>query len=502
MPKKVELPSPEVDLKIHEMVSQTFFDPMKFAMLAFPWGEPDTDLAEFDGPDTWQRDIAKVISEGVKSNESTRIAVASGHGIGKSAFIAWVIQWFMATRSNPQIVVTANTGTQLRTKTWRELSVWHNRSICGHWFTWQTEKFLLNSSPSTHYASAITWSKDKADSFQGSHDKNILMIYDEASGIADEIWDATEGAMTTPGAIWIAFGNPTRNTGRFRECFGEGKFAHRWWNFQVDSRSAKMTNKKQLQEWIDDWGEDSDFARVRIYGQFPKASLDQFYTADSVKEAMERKAGKMEYRSVPVIFGVDVARKGNDASVVAVRQGVKVLAIKKYYNVNLEQFAEKVAELANFYEPAFMCVDTPGVGGGLVDILRLMKFKNVIEVWPGATASDKKRFLNRRIEMHNDLRQWLRIGDLPKMDGLVEEFVSIESTYAKRDDSRQMLESKESMRSRGVNSQDTVDALAYTFWMPVASKRMMKPVSGVDKRIDDLKKERHGWNYGRDPWAC
>ena len=108
--------------------------------------------------------------------------------------------------------------------------------------------------------------------------KRIIALFDEASSIPDVIWETTEGALTDKDTeiIWGVFGNPTRNTGRFRECFAGGRFQHRWQPRQVDSRTARLTNKEEIAEWINDYGEDSDFVRVRVKGIFPRAGSMQF----------------------------------------------------------------------------------------------------------------------------------------------------------------------------------------------------------------------------------
>ena len=130
----------------------------------------------------------------------------------------------MSTRPHPQIVVTANTREQLLKKTFRELSVWHKLLINTGWFTWTATKFYHNDHPETWFAAAVPWSAERPESFAGTHAEHVMLLFDEASGIHDVIWEVAEGAMTTAGAAWLVFGNPTRNTGRFRECFG--KFAH------------------------------------------------------------------------------------------------------------------------------------------------------------------------------------------------------------------------------------------------------------------------------------
>src|SRR5690606_38633063 len=112
----------------------------------------------------------------------------------------------------------------------------------------------------------VPWSERNTEAFAGLHNagKRIIVIFDEASAIPDIIWETTEGALTDVDTeiLWFVFGNPTRNTGRFRDCFDGGKFAHRWRQQKVDSRQVQRTNKKEIEDWIADYGLDSDFVRV------------------------------------------------------------------------------------------------------------------------------------------------------------------------------------------------------------------------------------------------
>ena len=266
-------------------------DPLSFVRYAFPWGEAGTPLAGSVGPDQWQCAVLSEIGAALRGEAETpapsdapadgddvedavgraiRLAVASGHGIGKSALVAWLLLWAMATHEETRGVVTANTDSQLRTKTWAELAKWHRLCLCRDWFTLSATALFAAQKrhQKTWRIDMVPWSERNTEAFAGLHNqgKRIIVIFDEASAIPDKIWETTEGALTDADTeiLWCAFGNPTRNQGRFRDCFQ--RFRHRWRHRQVDSRTVKLTNKKQLQQWVDDYGEDSDFVRVRVKG--------------------------------------------------------------------------------------------------------------------------------------------------------------------------------------------------------------------------------------------
>ena len=452
-------------------------DPLGFVQYVFAWGEGD--LEGHTGPDKWQaellEDVGRHISEG--EGRSYQHACASGHGIGKGALTSWLILHQMCCRKNLNGVVTANTKQQLETKTWRELALWHSRSLVKSWFEWTATKFYHVSAPETWYVSAIPWSERNSEAFAGQHGE-VLVIYDEASSIPDCIYDVSEGAMTTPGAMWFTFGNPTRNTGRFRESFG--KYKHRWNTKQIDSRTAKMTDKRKLNQWVEDFGEESDFVKVRIRGLFPSASSMQFISGDLVEAAQEREAKC--YLEEPLILGVDVARFGDDQSVVCFRRGRDARTIEwtKYRSLDTMQLAARVAELVRLHQADAVFVDGGGVGGGVVDRLRQLHV-DCIEVNFGSKAEDV-RYNNKRAEMWGGMRDWLDGGAIPTDRELVDDLIGVE--YGFTPTNKIQLERKEDMKKRGLASPDLADALALTFAYPVAPKGM------AGKRSDMARKRR------------
>ncbi len=449
----------EFENELTEDIAEFYDDPLGFVMYAFNWGEGD--LKEYDGPDLWQaQQLIEVGEEFVKDPETTiREAIASGHGIGKSTEVSWIILWAMSTRPHLNAVITANTTTQLSTKTWRELALWHKRAINHHWFTWTATKFFHKQHPETWFAAAIPNTEHNAEAFAGLHAEHVLIIYDEASGIPDVIWEVTEGAMTTPKAMWFVFGNPTRNTGRFKSCFEDD--AARWRGRQIDSRTCKMTNKKELQELIDTYGEDSDFVRVRIKGQFPRAGSMQFIANDVVDFAMLNTLELEVHISMPVVLGVDIARYGDDQNVVAVRQGRKILELVKWRETDLMESARRVAVVIQNYQPQATFVDGVGIGAGVVDRLRQLSY-DVIEVNAGTTPTDDELFFNKRAEMWYRMREWLQNGaDIPKDPQLRKALIGIEYGFDDKDKYR--LERKQDMKKRGEASPDEGDAIAHTF---------------------------------------
>jgi hypothetical protein len=425
---------------------------LRYVQTAFQWGKGE--LEGQAGPDLWQTEVLRAIAD--FPGEGVRIAVASGHGVGKSALVAWLILWAMSTRPHLAGVVTANTQAQLETKTWRELAIWHRRAVNRDWFTWSSARFCQVDCPNTWFVAAVPWVKERSEAFAGLHARHVLVLYDEASSIPDEIWDVSEGAMTTPGALWLAFGNPTRTTGRFRECFG--RLRHRWRTFQVDAQRSRLASAEQIRRWIADYGEDSDFVRIRVKGEFPRTSSNQFIDGELVRLAQTR--SPVGYGAL--VMGVDVARFGNDQTVFLVRRGDAVEHVERHRGLDTMQIAARVAEVIASRRPAAVFIDGVGVGGGVVDRLRQLGFV-ISDVNAGGRAADDRLYANRRAEMWGRMRDWLQSGGcLPQDDtALADDLIGPE--YGFDAGNRILLERKEDMRRRGLASPDAGDALALTF---------------------------------------
>jgi hypothetical protein len=455
-------------------------DPLAFVMGAFPWGEPDTRLEKFpDGPEPWQREILKLIKDGlVDVNKAIQLAVASGHGIGKTALVSWIILWAISTKPDSRGVVTANTETQLKTKTWAELGKWFHMFIAKDFFSLTATALFAKDSAHerTWRIDMVPWSERNTEAFAGLHNKErrILVVFDEASAIPDVIWETTEGALTDANTeiIWCVFGNPTRNTGRFRECFPGQRHARAWKTKQVDSREVSLTNKDQIEAWINAYGEDSDFVRIRVKGVFPRTGEMEFISSEDVAEAASRDTDSHPHD--PLVIGVDVARYGANETVIFFRKGRDARSIPpvRLRGVSVVQTAAKVSEVCATHRVDAVFVDGGGVGGGVVDNLRALhvhcfdiQFGGKAEAMGFAWGTEGERYANKRAEIWGSLRSWLKSGAIPYESDLMAQLVGPTYTYNLRNEI--LLEKKEEMMKRGLDSPDLADALALTFSMPV-----------------------------------
>lgn len=456
-------------------------DPLAFVLGAFPWGEPGTQLEAFAGPETWQQGILAKIKDGLLTpNQAIQLAVASGHGVGKSALVAWILLWSIATCPDTRGVVTANTETQLKTKTWAELGKWYHLFLGKDAFSLSATA-LFSKDPEherTWRIDMVPWSERNTEAFAGLHNKGrrIIVVFDEGSAIPDVIYEVTEGALTDSDTeiIWCVFGNPTRNTGRFRECFPGQRFAKAWQTIQVDSREVTITNKAQIANWIDAYGEDSDFVRIRVRGVFPRTGEMEFISASTVEAAIVREPD-VSPRD-PLVIGVDVARFGSNESVIFFRKGRDAQTIPpiRMRGVSTVELAGRVAEVYHQYHVDAIFVDGGGVGGGVVDNLRALhlfcfdiQFGAKSDIEGSVTGNQGERYANKRAEMWGAMRAWLRTGTIPPDADLRAQLIG--PTYGFNIRDQIQLERKEDMMKRGVESPDIADALALTFAYPVAA---------------------------------
>lgn len=465
-------------------------DPLGFVRWAFPWGVAGTPLHRATGPEPWQAEILAAIGQRSRFADGAErhpvlVAVASGHGVGKSALVAWLAIWAMATAADTRGVVTANTEVQLRTKTWAELAKWHRMSRVRRRFrlTAQALQAADQGQARGWRVDMVPWSLNQTEAFAGLHNqgRRVILVFDEASAIPDPVWEVSEGSLTDRDTeiIWAVFGNPTQTTGRFRECFGRRR--HRWITRQVDSRSSRLTSQAQIARWIADYGEDSDFVRVRVKGEFPRTGSRQFISPALVDAARARVVAPDP--EAPRVMGVDVARFGDDQSVILVRRGGLVEGeIERFRGLDLMTLAEQVAGRIRAAEPDAVFVDGAGVGGGVVDRLRQLGFR-VHDVNGGETARKARDYANRRAEMWDRMRAWLKQAHLPDDPALLIDLVGPEYGFDSR--GRIQLERKEEMKRRGLASPDAADALALTFAeiVPASTGERRRFAARTDFRI-------------------
>ena len=458
--------------------------PYDYVMTAFPWGEEGTDLAKRDGPEAWQRQVlmdmqTKLLSgaefTSTVSNSLIQVAIKSGKNVGKSALLSWVIWWAFSTKVNTKGRATANTEKQLSNVLWSELAKWHRLNLFNQFFKMTATR--LYSSDTTlerewHF-DAVPWSEDNPDAWSGMHnqDGRLLMIFDEASGIADSIWERADGATREANTqiIWIATSNPTKNFGRFYECFN--RFSELWMQYTVDSRDVSLTNHEAIETAIRLWGEEDDYTKVSFLGQFPNSSMLQLIPVEQIRYGRTREVQSSHWE--PLILSVDVARFGNNESVAGFRRGrdARTIPVQRRRGLATTETGAWIAGLISQHSPDATFIDEGGVGGGVVDFVKHLGHSCIGVNFGGSASSRPAGTLvaNKRAEMFVLLRDWLREGGcIEDSNELEDQLISIEYRFDKKQ--QILLASKEDMRMLGRPSPDWADQLALTFAFPVSAK--------------------------------
>lgn len=456
--------------KICAALASFEFDPLGFVKWAYPWGEKGTELENETGPDEWQArvlmEIAARLRDGGRNGAVVQVGVRSGHGVGKSALTAWIIHWAIATHELTRGVVTAMTDTQLRTKTWPELARWHQMFLAKDFFVLSATSLRAKDAEASKQwrIDCVPWSEKQPAAFAGLHNKGrrILLVMDEASEIHDEIWRVSEGALTDSKTqiIWCAFGNPTKTTGKFYDIFA-GK-SDRWFTMTIDSRTSKFSNKELIDVWAKEYGEESDFFRVRVRGLPPRAGVTGLISPDDVRAARDRVLKPQDYASYPIVMALDPAEFGDNLSVLTVRQGPMVHKQISWSGLDGIDLASRVVdERAKWPSCQTVIVESTGVGASVCAALRRIPGFPLSEYNPAGQAANPNVYANMRAELWLRMRDAIRFSKLPDDDELQEQLCSVNYGYDGR--MRYQIESKKDMRRRGVKSPDFADSLSMTF---------------------------------------
>lgn len=428
-------------------------------------------------PEDWQAEALYAV------RDHNRIAVKSGHGVGKTALLAWVILWWMLTRYPCKIPCTANTATQLEDVLWTEVDKWHRRMPEGlkQLVVIKNDRVELRDDPKQSFAVARTARKENPEAFQGYHQENLLFIADEASGIDDIIFEVGKGSMSTPGAKTILTGNPTRTTGYFFNAFHQMR--HFWKTLTVPCSTSKQVTKEYIEECREEYGEDSNMFRVRVLGEFPVEGDNILVPMHLVEAAVGRDVEMIT--GSEIVWGLDVARFGDDRTALCKRQGNHMLEpVKWWANLDTMQVVGRVK--LEFDEatqkPDMIYVDAIGLGAGVADRLQELGLPvAAVNVSESPAFGDK--FMRLRDELWWNARDWfkrldVRIPDDPK---LIAELT--QPTYEITSGGKVKVESKAEMKKRTAKSTnslgkspDLADAFCLTFGPGALITKRQKPI--------------------------
>ncbi len=429
------------------------------------------------GCDEWQKETAQDVGC------SAKVAVKSGQGVGKTALEAGLIIWFLVCRPYSKVIATAPTMQQLYNVLWAEIKKWLDSSMVQQLLVWTKTKVYVTGDSERWFAIAKT--ATKPENMQGFHEDHMMIVVDEASGVADPIMEAILGTLTGDDNKLLLMGNPNRIEGVFYDAFNKDrdKFKTR----TVSSRNSKRTSKENIEMLESKYGRDSDVVRVRIDGQFPKGALDSFISLETVELATESKLPVEEVEASDVLhIGVDVARFGDDKTVITPRISTKVYEFRRYTKKSTMETAGYVLQCAAEYmakfkhlKHAIIKVDDSGVGGGVTDRLREVVAEQhlkytVLGINNGESATDDYYF-NLGAQLWGHIKELLELNfsnnmqgkpevmiDLPPDDEMIKQ-LSVRK-YFMTSKGKIRLESKDDMKKRGIGSPDTADSLSLALY--------------------------------------
>lgn len=423
-------------------------------------------------PDEWQEEFLQSIADGHR-----RITVKSGHGVGKSTAASWAAIWYLLTRHPVKIVITAPTKAQLYDALFAELKTWITRlpPALQDLVDVKSDYVEFVPKPSAAFISVRTSRAETPEAMAGVHSENVMLIGDEASGIPEAVFEAAAGSMSGENAVTLLMGNPVRSSGYFFDT--HNRLKSQWKCIHVSCETSKRVSKEWIKEMATRYGERSNAFRVRVLGEFPLSDDDTVIPYELVDTALGRDV--VNSPNTPLIWGLDVARFGTDASALIERRGRRLDALPTLFRgLDLMQLSGQVAaryeSLDEKRRPTDIFIDSIGIGAGVLD--RLKELGLPVR---GVNVSDSPAvsgtYQNLRAELWYRVRAWLAGRDvalpakaglqgheLEALERLIEDLSSTKYQFAERTGKIQ-IESKKEMRKRTGRSPDAGDALMLTF---------------------------------------
>lgn len=446
------------------------------------------------GPALWAKEVLSAepseqqLEGGKALVEKRRVSIRSGHGTGKTTFEAWSILWFLSCYFPAKVPCTAPTSHQLDDVLWAELAKWHR--IMGErlpalasQFEWSSGAYRMKSDPQESFAVPRTSRPERPEALQGFHSDNILFVIDEASGVSDNVFEVAEGALSTDGAFVIMAANPTRQSGYFFDS--HHKMRSSWAALHWDGELSPRVSKAYIEDMRKKYGERSPIYKVRVKGDFIDA-VDGVISLESCVAAQNREV--LQIASAPVIWGLDVARFGDDSTALAKRKGnYQLEKVREWYGKDTMQTAGLIkAEWDKTVEkPMCINVDVIGIGAGVVDRLSELGLPvngiNVAET-EAVNANDERQFNRLRDELWWKCREWLEAKDCKLLDdeALIGELTT--PTYSILSNGLIKVEGKDEMKKRGVKSPNLADAWNLTFANSFATPKL-EPIKYPSRRM-------------------
>lgn len=466
----------DVSAKTRQLVAEIDKDPVQGVFILFGvW------------PTKQQAELIRSVWE-----DDSRTAVSSCTGAGKTTALVWLTYMLLLCKCDCRILITSPSFQQLNRVFNSEALKWKAK-MEPQWaelFTVTRERIVLNTKKGVQIANIVTASAENEESLQGGHAENYVILADEASAISEDVFDVLQGTLSTGVGRFVLTSNPTRSSGRFYDIFHrlKEKGDSAWNAIYFSAFDCPHIRQNFIEEMTNTYGEDSDQYRVRILGEFPRTSIDQFVPTDIVERAMHYSIKAGEVKGFAKICGVDIARKGDDETVFVTRQGPKVLDVTVYSGLDGPEVADKLLDYWRVHNHKVIFMDAHGVGASPYDAgKRLPGLKNVLKPLNVSLPSPRQEeYANVRAHLWGSMKKWLQGDvDIPYDTQLRDHVIS--QTYGYNKKLAYLLTAKKDMKSAGIPSPDRADALTFTFAEELSEVRNVN----VSKRRVVKKKRRH-----------
>lgn len=410
-------------------------------------------------PSNQQQLFINAVQNAVDGKALPYISVRSGHGTGKTTALAWLILWVGLTKEDAKLPTTAPVAAQLTNLLIPEVNKWKSK-MCSEFQSLVEIQSQDVKFKNGNHCFARTARKENTESLAGVHASFVCYIADEASGIDQAVFNVIEGALTGDNFLFVMTSNPTRTTGTFFDSHNKKRNSYQHLHF--DSEKSSNVNSKWVTDMEAKYGRDSDVFRVRVNGSFPNVNATGLFSLQDLEDAANRKADA----NGSFALSVDVARYGDDSTIIAEKRGLQLKILKQLKHKSTTEVAGEVAYLSNQAPYGGIVVDTIGVGAGVFDQLKPIAGARLIDGNVGFSADDSNTYMNKRAEMYFKLRDAIKLGaSIPPDDELIEELLSIE--YQFTETGKIKIKSKEHIKEDLGRSPDKADAFALLFFRDI-----------------------------------
>lgn len=487
---------------IEKLFERWYKNPLLFVKECFTWPEGEK-------PTKQQEEglilVGKIAQAKIKSHEGSKlteeeqglvnklgIAIRSGHGVGKDAFLSWIYWWLLSCFPYSVGLVTAPTSHQLGDILWKEFRKWQQTSsFLMNKFEVQSDTVYCKESKGRWFISARTSNikggdEEQAETLAGQHGDYMILAVDEASKVPRGVFRPFEGALTGKMNFAIILGNPTRSSGYFYDAFHTDR--KNWLCLHWNSEDSEIVSKDHIQRMIDKYGYASNMYRIRVLGEFPLSDSNTLIPDSWVWDAVNRDISVMEHAYK--VKGIDVGA-GGDVSIIITRIGNKVTDIQKFDSVDTQQVLGWILrDLAEDSDYDYAFIDPIGIGAGVYDSLRAKNIKNVISVDVRRSSSNPSYF-RLRDEIYWRLREQFENStiSIPDDEELIVELFSIKYDVPDTTKGAVKIESKKDMRTRGLHSPNKADALALTYYYDNLIYKSMGKLTEKSKKAQ----QKYNW---------